>query len=292
MSFADDEWRDPARDRVVPVRVYRPADARSPAPVILVSHATGGARSGYEYLGRAFASHGYVSVHLQHPGSDVDVWRGKAGGALPALRRAAADPQNAIDRVLDLRFALDHLAQDSSLDLDRVGVCGHSFGAQSALALAGQTQLDLAGAEQSMADPRVRAVVAMSSPRPFRTDADALARIFAGVRVPCLHFTGTRDDSPLNDTTAADRRIPYDNLRGTDQLLLTFAGGDHMVFAGAKRLFQETPDDALVHAIVRRAAIAFWDAYLRDDPAAREWLWDGGLAALAAGHAALEARRA
>ena len=38
--------------------------------MIVFSHGLGGTRDGYEYLGRHWASYGYVSVHLQHKGSD------------------------------------------------------------------------------------------------------------------------------------------------------------------------------------------------------------------------------
>ena len=50
------EWRDTARDREVPVKIYYPADCNTPCPVIIFSHGLGGSRDGYEYLGRHWAS--------------------------------------------------------------------------------------------------------------------------------------------------------------------------------------------------------------------------------------------
>ena len=67
-------WQDSRRQRQVPVKIYYPADGAGPFPVIIFSHGLGGSREGYQYLGRHWASHGYVSVHLQHIGSDQAVW--------------------------------------------------------------------------------------------------------------------------------------------------------------------------------------------------------------------------
>jgi len=66
-------WHDANRDRDVPVKIYSPKSGNGPFPVIIFSHGLVGSREGYEYLGRHWASRGYVSVHLQHYGSDDDV---------------------------------------------------------------------------------------------------------------------------------------------------------------------------------------------------------------------------
>src|SRR5437879_2469655 len=67
------DWKDDRRSREVPVKVYAPRSDKGPFPVIVFSHGLGGTRDGYEYLGRHWASHGYVCVHLQHHGSDDSV---------------------------------------------------------------------------------------------------------------------------------------------------------------------------------------------------------------------------
>src|SRR5581483_4684895 len=70
------DWVDAKRHRDVPVKIYYPKTGDGPFPVIVFSHGLGGSREGYEYLGNYWASHGYVSVHLQHLGSDDSVWKG------------------------------------------------------------------------------------------------------------------------------------------------------------------------------------------------------------------------
>jgi len=92
-----DVWRDAAREnREVPVKIYYPEKTDAPAPVIIFSHGLGGTREGYEYLGQHWAGCGYISVHLQHLGSDDAVWRGGAG--MEGMRKAVADPRNALAR--------------------------------------------------------------------------------------------------------------------------------------------------------------------------------------------------
>ena len=83
-------WQDSRRQRQVPVKIYYPADGAGPFPVIIFSHGLGGSREGYQYLGRHWASHGYVSVHLQHLGSDQAVWENSSCKLL-SLRQAAAN---------------------------------------------------------------------------------------------------------------------------------------------------------------------------------------------------------
>jgi hypothetical protein len=131
----------------------------------------------------------------------------------------------------------------------------------------------------------------MSSPRPWTTRPEDLPATFAAVRAPGLHLTGTRDDSPLNDTRAAERRVPFDHCRGVDSLLVIFAEGDHQVFDGGRRLFGGGPRDPAIQALIRRATLAFWDAYLRDDPGSARWLWEGGLAEAMEEGDVLETRR-
>ena len=100
------DWHDDARDRDVPVKIYYPKSGDGPFPVVLFSHGLGGTRDTYEYLGRRWASHGYVCVHLQHLGSDSAVWQDVAAGERMAeLRKAATNPRNALPRWLSSFFS-------------------------------------------------------------------------------------------------------------------------------------------------------------------------------------------
>jgi len=281
VAVAKYDWFDQKRNRELPVKIYYPKTGGGPCPVIIFSHGLGGSREGYEYLGLHWASHGYVSVHLQHKGSDSEVWKGGLQ-AMKEMKQAAADPQNAIHRPLDVRFAIDQMEKmnrdgtplKGRLDLKHVGMAGHSFGAYTSLAVAGEVFVARNGQERQLADSRVVAAIPMSAPVP--RDRDQLDKAFGKIKIPCLHMTGTLDNSPIGDTRAEDRRLPFDHIVGSDQYLVIFKDGDHMVFSGRKRLLGGEKKDALFHDLIRMSSTAFWDAYLKGDTKAKVWLAEGG----------------
>jgi len=271
-----EDWFDSERSRKVPVKIYFPQSSAAPQPIIIFSHGLGGSREGYSYLGQFWASHGYVVVHLQHAGSDEAVWKDAGlGQRMRAMRHAAAQPQNARDRTQDVSFAIDELTRLNStnsvwrgkLDLQRLGVAGHSFGAHTTLAVAGAVYSGWSSATAT--DSRVRAVIPMSAPLP--ANKSRLEVVYAGVKIPCLHLTGTEDDSPIGNTKASERRLPFDHSRHSDQFLITFTGGDHAIFGGRERRIGGT-QDAEFQRLICLSSLAFWDAYLRGDAAAQAWL--------------------
>jgi predicted dienelactone hydrolase len=157
------------------------------------------------------------------------------------------------------------------LDMTRIGVSGHDFGAQTVLALAGQV---LPG-RIAFAEPRVKAVVAMSAPVPLGQVPLSLA--YDGVSLPCLHITGTADNSIVATTTAPQRRLPFDHIFGADQYLITFYGADHMTYSGHV-LARNGGHDAMFQRLMAECSAAFWDAYLKDDRRAKAWLAGQGIA--------------
>lgn len=312
-------WTDAERSREIPYRIYAPQDTTGRCPVIIFSHGLGGTCAGYGYLGSFWASNGYVSIHLQHHGSDDAVWRG-AKNPMQDMRRAATDPRAAMDRPRDVTFAIDRLPSLETnavlrgrIDTNRIGVAGHSFGAFTALSAAGQ-KFGLRG--RSLGDSRIKAAVAMSAPVPRGAKTGG----YDGIRIPVLHMTGTKDVSPISDTKAEERRVPFDMIAGVDQYLVNFNGGDHMIFSGVDRqalagagagaaagrtgntealsMWREharhgdAAKDEAFHALIRTGTLAFWDAYLRDNAKAKAWLQDGGYAKELGDAAALETKKA
>jgi acetyl esterase/lipase len=233
------EWHDTTRARTVPVRLYLPdppggpgTDAR-PLPLVVFSHGLGGSRAGYSHLGRHWAGRGFASLHLQHAGSDREVWRSDGTlGMLKALQ-AAASADNAIARARDVSFALDRLLADPALgpaiDASRIAIAGHSYGANTALLVAG-ARFDADGLPQTLRDDRIRAAVLMSAP-PFPAGFDS-RRVLAGVTIPTLHLT-TVDDVirvPGHRSVAQDRIDLYESLAATPRWLAVFGFGQHNVF--------------------------------------------------------------
>jgi predicted dienelactone hydrolase len=198
------------------------------------------------------------------------------------LRDSAMNLENAANRPKDVSFAIDELeklnredpALKGRLDLKRLGVAGHSFGAFTTLAIAGQKFGGQRG-KMSFADPRVKAAIAMSAPvTPTQSKIEAA---FDEIRIPCFHMTGTRDSSPIGETRAEDRRIPFDHSNNSDQFLVTFQDGDHMIFSG-RGAMRGGEKDAVFQRYIRMSSVAFWDAYLNGDAKARQWLTGRGFA--------------
>ena len=284
-----DEWTDTARsNRVVPYKVYiAPADRA--LPVVIFSHGLGGNREGTEYLLRHLAENGYAVVAVQHAGSDTpSVFGGMPGtpgfdiGKMQEGSRAAQAPAVAIDRFRDIPFAITQLegmnASDAKLrgrlDMSRVGMSGHSYGAVTTLALSGQSLGP--NAQFSFGDQRIKASIAYSPNKPRQGDP---ARAFATVRIPTFHMTGTEDTTPFDEgAPATQRKIPYQSITGADKYLLVFTGGDHMVFSGRTMRSGPRPTDAKFHALIQKASLAYWDAYLKDNADAKAYLTKGGFA--------------
>jgi predicted dienelactone hydrolase len=275
------DWYDATRHRDIPVKIYLPKDATTPCPIVIFSHGLGGSRENYEYLGQHWAACGYVSVHLQHPGSDDHVWKdAEQGEKMNAMVRATMNPAAIADRPKDVSFALDRLTALNAdaasplkgrLDLKRIGVAGHSFGGFTSMAIAGQ-EFGLA----QWTDPRVKAVIEMSAPvaRPAMRD-----RAYAKITTPVFHMTGTLDDSPIGDTKAAERRIPFDKMASAETCLVIFKDGDHMIFSGRPGLdASRKKQDAVFQQLICASSTAYWDAWLKGDSAAHAWLMDGGFA--------------
>jgi predicted dienelactone hydrolase len=284
-------WHDPARDRDVPVKVYYPANATSPCPLIIFSHGLGGNRSAYAYLGRHWAGSGYISVHLQHLGSDDALWRGAGFKAFAQLKQSVTDPRNAINRAEDVTYAINRMIAlnhqpgplKGLVDEKEIGMAGHSFGAWTTLAVVGEKN----PAGVSFTDPRIKAAIAMSAPVPG--GPEAAKGEFGAITVPVFHMTGTRDNSPIGETKAADRRIPYDQSTTPGSCLLILDGADHMTFSG--HVFGGYADeDARYQKLILAGSIAFWDATLRGNQAARTWLYDGGFKAMLGSQGTFESR--
>ncbi|MCC6681742.1 MAG: acetylhydrolase, partial [Phycisphaeraceae bacterium] len=106
-----EQWNDTARQREVPVKIYKPIASEKPWPVVILSHGLGGSREALTYLGEHWASHGYFCVVLQHAGSDEALFR-----KLPLREgienlKAAMTFEQLQQRCRDVSFAIDELTK-------------------------------------------------------------------------------------------------------------------------------------------------------------------------------------
>jgi len=232
-STVDLDLTDASRQRDVPVRLHLPATASEsdPVPLVVFSHGIGGSRRGYSYLGHHWARHGFASLHLQHVGSDRNLWFGSPFGLVGRLHDAA-QADEAVARALDFRFALDQVLAGRTgarLDASRIVAAGHSYGANTALLAAG-ARVERQGRPVGLHDARVKAAVLLSSP-PFYGETD-MRSILGGVSVPTLHVTATQDiiRIPGYYSGADDRIAVFEAVGGRRKTLAVFEGGSHSMF--------------------------------------------------------------
>ena len=263
---------DAARSRDIPVRIYFPHSSR-PAPVVLFSHGLGGSREDSKFLGKRWAARGYLAVFVQHPGSDELVWKNAPPAERMAALRKAASLDNFFLRVRDIRAVLDQLqAWNKSgplanrMDLTRIGMSGHSFGAVTTEAVSGET-LPLSGTE--LTDPRIRAAVIMSPSTPRSTTAE---QAVGAVKIPWLLMTGTKDVSPMGEMDAKERLAVYPALRGAPKYQVVLNNAEHSVFIDHALPGNGERRNPNHHRVILALSTAFWDAYLQDNKDALAWL--------------------
>jgi dienelactone hydrolase len=258
------DWIDSQRQRSVPAKLYLPtanADIGS-VPLVVFSHGIGGSRDGYSYLGRYFAAHGYASLHVQHVGSDRQLWFGNPFSLVARLNGAAQDAE-ALHRVHDLRYALDNILateQGALFDTRRIIAAGHSYGANTALLIAG-AQLEQQGHKVSLRDPRINAAILISAP-PFYRMGDP-QKILANIAIPTLHITATGDDIQIPGYfSGVQDRLDIFKATGGDsavpKVLAVFKQGSHSIFtdrAGTGGLALNPK----VKVATRQLALAFLD---------------------------------
>ena len=230
----DLELLDADRQRPVPARLYLPqlASPDGPAPLVVFSHGLGGSRMGYSYLARHWADVGMASLHPQHVGSDSRVWRGNPLDLLQRLQSAARDAE-ALARVLDLRFALDQvLASDQGrlIDASKIAVAGHSYGANTAMLVAG-AQVNTGNANLGeLRDQRIQAAILISAP-PLLGQGPA-QQVLGALTTPTLHITSLEDiiNLPGYRSTVEDRIAIFEAMKRSPRTLAIYNKGGHSIF--------------------------------------------------------------
>lgn len=270
------QWRDQSRLRDIPWRLRLPEGDR-PVPLVVFSHGLGGSLDGGTEWARAWAEAGVATLHLQHPGSDRAIWR----GGLPAVK-AAASAEQLIERGHDVQFAVEQLLKLQKerqgpwarVRPDALGMSGHSFGAQTALATAGRDfQL------RSAPDLTVSAFKAFAA---FSPSAGHFPGSIKSITRPMLCLTGSLDSNPLGqERDGRYRRAVYDALPAGAKAQLWLEGADHMSFGGGERgagfgqrlLGRErerAPEKLAAHheALIKSITTDWWRWRLLDDEGA------------------------
>jgi predicted dienelactone hydrolase len=219
-----------------------------PWPLILFSHGFGGVRFQSYFLTEHLASHGFVVAAPDHPGNTL----------LDTVLGGGDAAQSALDRPLDLLYALDHLLGGDPIPIDatRIAATGHSFGGWTAL-------------EVARRDDRIGALFPMAPGFKNGATPDFVAELAR----PLLVFGGSEDGTTPFDS---DQQAPYE-LAAPPKHLVRVEGAGHLDFSNlcevpvAPLLVDDgcdpsSIDPAAVHARVNTLATAFALHYLTEQP--------------------------
>jgi pimeloyl-ACP methyl ester carboxylesterase len=271
--------------REIPCKIYVPVEAaHDPLPVIIWSHGLGGSRDGAAFLGRFIAARGYAVMHLTHDGTDTSIWEGKPGHPWDVIRATHISRKATLNRFRDVSAFLDGLLALENRQLllmgrlkrESIGMSGHSFGALTTQVAAGQ-MLGRGERLYSLRDERIRCGIAYSLSTGYNAAGQTPDSLYGPIGIPMLYMTGTEDSSPISGAGYESRLPVYEAARGPDQHLLVLDGGDHMVFAGSRGKLGPNEKIRRHREMIQIISLAFWDAYLRADKNAGEWLTGEGL---------------
>lgn len=263
----------------------------SPLPLVVFSHGAGGSSDAFPELCEHWASHGYVVVNPTH--SDSVKRRRQQGERFDGggdVAQQVVGGVNLLDRRADVKLILDSLdrieealaeagGRDAGvlrIDRERIAMAGHSAGAMTTQALAGVKFYGRrAGASGfGFAEPRLKAFIVLSGQglgRPiFRKES------WSEIHKPMLVIAGSEDRSPVSDESPEGRRHPYEYAPPGDKYLVFIEGATHGSYAGKEitRVLGEKPPNNIgyITDVTAFSTLAFLDAYLKDDAAARAYL--------------------
>jgi hypothetical protein len=273
--------------RPVKIKVYYPVNHNmTKLPVVFWSHGLGGSVDGAAFISRYIASYGYVVVHVQHVGTDSSLWEGKPGHPWDIIRNTHIPRSATLERFADIPFVLDKLPgwmaahEDVAMhvDLNTIGMSGHSFGAMTTQVMCGMLFPDESGKLRSYKQPVFKSGI-LYSPVPISHVAlDDPRDIYGAIDRPLFFMTGTDDDSPVEGWNYEQRLRVYDHAGCPEKGLMVLNEGDHMVYNGSRGKLGHNPNRALHEELIKMSAMAYWDMTLKNDEMARVWLTGAGYA--------------
>jgi predicted dienelactone hydrolase len=288
---------DVNRGKDLHVRIFYPNEAGK-YPVIIFSHGAGGSQNCCDGLTRHWATYGYVTIQPTH--DDSAVQRRNQGEEnirfMQAVRDALKKPALWESRPRDISYVLDALPSlenrvpglAGKMDAERIGVGGHSMGSYTTEAIAGAL-VDLPGhAGRNFADARVKAVLCLSPQGPGQFGLNEHS--FDQIAVPYIGMTGSLDSlGPV--ASPAWHKIPFERSQPGDKYHLFMEGANHMSFIAPRTaLPSHAKQGGAIFDYTNSAALAFWDAYLKGDARAKEYLESSALQEFSHGTAKLSRR--
>lgn len=289
---------DASRKRPIPLVVYYPANGTGPFPVIIFSHGLGGNAENYDYFGKFMANKGYVVIHPEHVGSNTQaVFGGSVSNADASKAMAALSPQQsqnilgaayqnaeAINRTQDVSFVIDSLsaiegkipALKGKVNGKVIGMGGHSFGSLTSGLLSG-LKLTPPGSTKplDLSDKRLSAFLLMSPDGANTLTNKAInydVTSYQQVKAPMMFLSGEKDTLffLINPITRLD---PFKHSPATGNKYQGFLNeSTHFDFAGGYPPGFNSEGYANALNNTMNDGHAFFDAYLKQDPVAVNYL--------------------
>jgi predicted dienelactone hydrolase len=288
------------RKRIFAVDMYLPqskakTEAKPPFPLIVISHGVAEDRETFAYAAKHLATYGFAVAVVEHPGSDATkIQQYFAGLSTPP------EAQELINRPLDVKFLLDELQSNKKsyanlqglVNLQEVGVIGHSYGGYTALTLAGGN-FDINGIRRNcnpnkslnlsvflqcranellqnkvkiptLQDSRIKAVMTMNPLSSVVLGKQGLSKIQA----PVMLMGGSQD---IITPAIPEQVNPFIWLQTKNKYLAIIDNGTH--FSTSEKLDSSEgvlpvpkeligPDPAIAQTYVKSLSVAFFQTHL------------------------------
>ncbi|MEM9468589.1 MAG: hypothetical protein AAF988_00330 [Pseudomonadota bacterium] len=280
-----DKLIDTARDdRPIKIKVYYPSNYEGEKlPIILWSHGLGGSVDGAAFLSRYIAANGFIIVHVQHHGTDSSLWEGQKEHPWDIIRRTHISRETTLNRYKDVPFVLDALSEwfdkhpqiKAIADMSNLGMSGHSFGALTTQVMAGMLFPNEESDLIDLSDDRFKAGILYSPGSVEHLGDFDPNTVYPPIKTPLFHMTGTEDGSPLSGQGYEMRLAVYNHTK-KEKYLLVLNNGDHMVFNGSRGKLGQSEFREQHEEIIKVMALSFWEAKLKNNQAAQEWLTGEG----------------
>jgi predicted dienelactone hydrolase len=263
ITFTKPSVADPTQTRTLDTVIWYPAPAGStpvnsgynavlnapldlsggPYPLLLFSHGSCGYPLQSVFMTGLLASHGFIVVAPPHPGNTINEF--------PACGSPAAQVASAAERPQDMEYVLDQMLAanaDSgspffgSIDPDRLGMSGHSFGGLTTFLTVG-------------IDSRFKVAMPLAAATP----------VGGMLTIPSLAMFGSVDtyvNLPNIQTAYAASQSPKYLVEIKDAGHFAFSG---LCFASPDCNFPTTLSQAEAHELVLRWVLPFLEVYLAGD---------------------------
>jgi dienelactone hydrolase len=273
---------DQSQGRKIPIKVHAPT-LGGPYPVVIISHGAGGNWDTHYAQANHLASQGYIVLCLEHVGSNTERLK-SSFRVLHNLKEMIHDSNEVLGRPKDISFAIDQaVAWNTSneklrgrIDLNHIGIMGHSFGAYTTMVVAGMrpalnwlepTVAPGSGLGPNLSENRIQCGIALSPQSPG--EPFFINESFSSLRVPLLGISGTNDKQQSGEPPISR----YESFKlwpsmGGKNIFLWLTNAGHLDFTdstGGDQHGMKSSSRADVQKIVRAASLKFFNSCLKDD---------------------------